>query len=192
MTALLLALLLRGGPSWVAALLLAQPAGVPVPLQPEGVLRGAREVALREEWLDPREALYTFRPAPVERLQLDWDQVRARRQELEHAPPVGEARRFPPLEGLRQGMHFNRAYRKHLEQRSQLELDREEVLIAAIREVDRRYAIWDAASGAVGEFYFVATRRRHLSQLREQLGEEDYLRAQLPPCVPYELFDERR
>ena len=106
------------------------------------------------------------------------------------APPAADGFRFPDRNAVNETVRFNRAFRKHLDQRQQLETDRTDALRKVMAETDRLYAVWDAVRDARCEFYYVAVRRTALKKLRELVGEEAYLAGTLPPGVPTWRFNQ--
>ena len=115
----------------------------PVPTISEFIdLRGqVHKVALEWEILDHRETSYVFvRHAEFQR---DLDMLRRRNVELRDAPRVCEAHKLPPRDWVIRMVCFNRDYRKILDTRRELELDREDILSAAICESDALYRVYD-------------------------------------------------
>lgn len=167
----------------VAAMLLGAPVGAPVPHNPAPQLLAAvQDTAVRWELMDERERRY-LAANPVA-LREDLDILRARRADLADAPPLADFRRFPPRDHLNDLLRCNRAYRRHLDDRLALELDRRPVLLVVIGETDDAYRAHDLARDAGCEWYYVATRRQALKRLRELLGPEAYAAADLPPAWP--------
>jgi hypothetical protein len=146
--------------------------------------------AIEWEILDPREVRYVL--ARAEDFESDLNLLRRRYQELADAPRVAESRRLPDRNAVNDLLAFNRAYRRHLEARQPVELDRGEELRAAQRETDRLYQVWDAVRDARCEFYYVTVRRQALKRLQEMVGPEAYHAGQLPPFVPLWRFQEIR
>lgn len=178
----------------LAAILLTTAPGVPEPTPPEARWASLREaihqVAVEWEILDPRETRYVMtRP---EDFSCDLNMLRRRYQELADAPRVADGYRFPDRNTVNELVRFNRAFRKHLDNRQQLETDRAETLRAVMWETDRLYQVWDAVRDARCEFYYVTVRRNALKKLKEMLGEEDYRAGQLPPNVPTWRFNEMK
>ncbi len=178
----------------LAAILLTTPPGTPEPAPPPDrwpALRDAiHQVAVQWEILDPRETRYVLtRP---EDFCTDLNMLRRRYRELADAPPAADSLRFPDRNTVNELVRFNRAYRKHLDQRQQLEADRSEPLRAVMWETDRLYQVWDAVRDARCEFYYVTVRRTALKKLREMVGEEAYRSGNLPPNVPTWRFNEMK
>src|SRR5262245_13555834 len=76
-------------------------------------------LALEWEILDPRETRYVLTRA--EDMLSDLQMLRRRYQELDGAPPLADANRFPDRTVVNELLVFNRAYRKYLEERQPLE-----------------------------------------------------------------------
>jgi hypothetical protein len=178
----------------LAAILLTTPPGIPEPTPPEDrwpALRDAvHQVAVEWEILDQRETRYVL--ARAEDFSTDLNMLRRRYQELADAPPAADGFRFPDRNVVNEMVRFNRAFRKHLDQRQQLEADRTDALRAVMWETDRLYSVWDAVRDARCEFYYVTVRRAALKKLRDLIGEEAYLAGRLPPNVPTWRFNEMK
>jgi hypothetical protein len=58
------------------------------------------------------------------------------------------------------------------------------------RAADELYAVYDALHTATGTHWSRYSRRKHLAELRQLLGAQDYGRRDLPPCVPWWLMRE--
>ena len=176
----------------LAAILLTTPPGVPEMPPPADQWVGTRDaihkLAIDWEILDTRETRYIM--ARPEDFCSDLNLLRRRYQELVDAPRVTESYRFPDRSAVNDLVKFNRAYRKHLDQRHELEMDRSEALRTVMRETDRLYQVWDAVRDARCEFYYVTVRRQALKKLRDLVGEEAYYAGNLPPNVPTWRFNE--
>ncbi len=144
--------------------------------------------AVEWEILDPREERFQR----YEDLATDLDVLRHRRRELVNAPRLADFQRFPKRAAAEENLAFNRAYRRSLEQRAQMECDRANELKDALRETDRLHQIWDAVRDAGCDVYYVPVRRAALLRLRESIGTAEYLAGQLPPHVPIWRFVEIR
>lgn len=175
----------------VAVTLLTTPPDVPEPLPaaehwPE--LQAAL-VSLALEWeiLDPRETRYVF--ARLEDFEENLNLVRRRYRELMDAPRLAEASRLPEHRAVNELLGFNRAYRRHLDARQPMDLDRGDLLRQAIRETDTLYQVWDAVRDARCEYYYVTVRRQALKRLRCMIGSDDFFTGTLPPFVPLWRFE---
>ena len=178
----------------LAAMLLSIPPGIPATCPPEAVFPAMRDaihqVAVQWEILDERETRYVLsRP---EDFCTDLNMLRRRHRELEDAPPVSDCFRFPERPYLNEQVKFNRLFRRHMDERRQLEVDRADGLRNVVAETDRLYLIWDAARDARCDFYYVTVRRQALKKLRDLVGEEAYSQADLPANVPLWRFNEMR
>ena len=146
-------------------------------------------VALAWEILDPRETGYIF--AKHSEFEADLNLLRQRHQDLRDAPRLCECHRLPTRFVANEFLQFNRAYRKHLVDRRELERDRAQVIDAAVAEVDECYRVWDAIRDARAEFYYVTVRRQALMRLRCMVGDEAYYLGEWPSPVPTWRFAER-
>jgi hypothetical protein len=178
----------------LAAILLTTPPGTPEACPPADQFPAVRDAVhhLAVDWeiLDPRETRYVMtRP---EDFCGDLNMLRRRYRELADAPPVADSFRFPDRNAVNELVQFNRAFRKHLDQRQQYEADRADQLRTVMWETDRLYAVWDAVRDARCEFYYVTVRRHALMKLKEQLGDEAYAVGKLPPTVPTWRFNEMK
>jgi len=185
---------MSAGDLMLAAVLLTTPAGVPEPTpaveQWNNVRDAVHKVAVDWEILDQRETRYIMsRPDDY---SADLNLLRRRYQELKDAPRVADSFRFPDRTAVNDLVRFNRAFRKHLDQRHELETDRSEELRLVMRETDRLYQVWDAVRDARCEFYYVTVRRQALKKLKDMLGDESYTAGTLPPNVPTWRFNELR
>lgn len=176
-----------------AALLTALPGApepTPAPEHWTEIRDSVHKLAVDWEILDARETRYILsRP---DDFTADINLLRRRYQELNDAPRVADSFRFPDRSSVNDLVRFNRAFRKHLDQRHELETDRCEELRTVMKETDRLYQVWDAVRDARCEFYYVTVRRQALKKLKEMLGEESYETGTLPPNVPTWRFNEMR
>ena len=174
----------------MAAMLLTAPVDTPEPVPPEErwpVVRDAvHKTAVDWELMDPRETRYVL--ATREDFTADLNLLRRRHADLAGAPKLADCRRLPDRRTVNDLIRFNRAYRKHLEQRQVWEPDRTDVLQAAILETDRLYKLWDALRDAQCDFYYVTVRREALKRYREAVGADAFLGGAAPPFVPDWLF----
>jgi len=178
----------------LASMLLMTPSGIPAICPPPDQFPTVRDavhrVAVEWEILDERETRYVLTRA--EDFCTDLNMLRRRRQELADAPKVADGMRFPDRITVNELVRFNRAYRRTIDERRQLEADRADSFRNAIAETDRLYQIWDSVRDARCDFYYVTVRRQALKKLRELIGDEDYNEAVLPPNVPIWRFHEMR
>jgi hypothetical protein len=171
---------------FLATIMLSAPVGTPEQVPPperwSTVQEAIHEIAIDWEILDPRETRYVL--AKPDDFQIDLDFLRKRKADLADAPKLVEAARLPDRRIMDDHIQFNRAYRKHLDQRLIWEADRVDVLGEAVRETDRLYRLWDAMREAKCEFHYVTYRRLALKKLKEGIGATVYETGDLPPCVP--------
>lgn len=174
-----------------ALLLTAQPGTPELPPTEDrwpAVRDAVHKLAVQWEILDPRETRYIL--ARPDDFSADINLLRRRYRDLLDAPQVDDSGRFPDRSVANELIRFNRAYRKHLDQRHELEIDRSESLRSVMRETDRLYQVWDAVRDARCEFYYVTVRRQALKKLKDMVGDDDYASGSLPPNVPMWRFDE--
>jgi hypothetical protein len=177
----------------LAALLLTSPN--PVELQDPGALREhfpairypLIALALEYEIMDPREVKNML--ARPDDILSDIQQLRRKYEELYDAPPLSDCYRFPDRATVNEMLVFNRTFRKYLEERQPLEQVRSAELRTVQQETDHLYQVWDSVRDARCEYYYVSVRRLALKRLRELVGEDRYLRGQLPPHVPLWRFE---
>jgi hypothetical protein len=171
---------------FLAAALLAAPVGTPEQTPPEDrwtVVRDAiHKTAIEWELMDPREERYLL--ATREDFEADLNLLRKRYVELLDAPKLSECQRLPDRRVVNELLKFNRAYRKHLEERQVWEPDRSDRLFAAMQETDRLYRQWDAIRDAQCDFYYVSVRRAALKKLRDAIGADEFNTGHMPPYVP--------
>jgi hypothetical protein len=174
--------------SFALALLLAAPDSpeLPIPERDWPRLRvELQRLCVGLEILDERELKYVL----VERgnFENDLNLLRRRYQDLADAPPLADAARFPDREQVGEYLVFNRSYKRWLEARQPIEVDRDAAIREALRETDRLYCVFDNVRDAGCAFYYSSVKRAALKRLREQLGEA-YYTGELPPFVPLWRF----
>jgi hypothetical protein len=151
--------------------------------------RPIREVALRWEVLDPREARCFL--CRVESFESDVRLLQKRQAELADSPLVRDAERFPVRELVCEVLTFNRAYYGYLMRKRDAEGRGQPELEQALSETDMLYHIYDLVRDARSECYYVSVRRQALAALREAIGPADYCTGVLPPHVPVWRFERR-
>ena len=176
----------------VAAMLLTIPPGIPAACPSAADYPGLRDaihqVAVQWEILDERETGYVLsRP---EDFCTDLNMLRRRYRDLQDAPKVADSLRFPSRQYVNEQVKFNRVFYRHIDERRQLEADRADSLRNVVTETDRLYQVWDSVRDARCDFYYVTVRRQALKKLRDLIGEEAYLDADLPANVPTWRFNE--
>lgn len=178
----------------LAAALLSTAQGVPeqVPTEVEWSIIQPSVRQLAEQWeiLDPRESNYIL--AKRHEWPQDIDLLRRRWADYKDAPRLADCERFPGREAVNEAVVFNRAYRRHLEQRAELELDRARELTAAIEETDAIYRLLDHARDSRQGYYYITVRRAGLRYLRDHLSAEDYAAGRIPAAAPTWRFSELR
>ena len=178
----------------LAAALLTTPPEVPDP-PPDAadwpaVQEAVQSLAVEWEILDPREVRYVLvRPEDWEN---DIAMLRRRYQDLNEAPKLGDAQRFPDRGTVNELLAFNRAYRRYLDGRQPLEQDRGQPLRNALKETDYLYQVWDTVRDARCEYYYITVRRQALKKLKTMIGPAAYDTAALPPYVPLWRFQEEK
>lgn len=170
----------------LAAALLTAPVGTPEQTPPEerwtAIRDAVHQTAVTWEIMDPRETRYVM--ATRDDFEPDLNLLRKRFAELADAPKLSECQRLPDRRTVNELIKFNRAFRKHLEERQVWETDRNDLFHVAIQETDRLYRQWDAIRDAQCDFYYVTVRRAALKKLRDALGAEAFTAGHMPPYVP--------
>src|SRR5262249_49510289 len=108
---------------------------------------------------------------------------------LKDAPALSQVKLLPDRDLVNEAIRFNRAYRKHLEERLIWETDKAESIQNAIIETQTSYQVWSLIQDAKCDFYFVTVRRQAMQRLREMLPEGDFDIGKMPPFVPYWRFN---
>jgi hypothetical protein len=172
--------------------LLVAPPGTPYPkIEPAEwptVQVAICKVAIDWEIMDPREA--SFMMTKPEDMKEDLEVLRTRFVELNGAPLVNDAKRFPGRDSISDMLSLNRNLRKHIEVRQHVDTDRASAFRAALHETDTLYRVWDAVRDAKCEFYYVTVRRQALKKVRNMIGAEAYYTGNLPPHIPTWRFQE--
>ena len=170
----------------LAATLLTAPVGTPEQTPPEdrwiAVRDAVHQTAVAWELMDPRETRYVL--STRDDFEADLNLLRKRHAELADAPKLVECQRLPDRRTVNELIKFNRAYRKHLEERQAWESDRTDLLHTAIQETDRLYRQWDAIRDAQCDFYYVTVRRNALKKLRDAIGPDAFVAGHMPSYVP--------
>jgi hypothetical protein len=148
-----------------------------------------RHIAMQWELLDPRETDY-FKHA--QDFASDLKLLQDRFQELQHAPQVADAYRFPCRELVNDMLAFNRTYREGISNRLDLDTVHADELRTILDETDALYKVYNAVRDARCEYFFVTYRRQALAQVRELVGAQAYYSGQLPPYVPLWRIPEAR
>lgn len=170
-----------------ALLLTLPPDSEVVPEKPPPLLYLAvQAVAIEQEILDPRELRYVM--TREEDFAADLKLLRRRHIDLHDAPPLHDYKMFPNRELINELLSFNRAYRSHLQDQSDLEVENWWEVRESIQEADRLYQVWDTARDACTDYYYVTVRRSALEKLRKSIGYEAYCSGCLPPHVPVWRF----
>jgi len=169
-----------------AAFLLTTPAGTYEPTPPDdrwvAVTAGLQKLAIDWEILDKREAGYVL--TKKDEFNNDVNMLRRRLSEFADAPKLVEQGRLPDRQTANDLIRLNRDYRKQLDDRRILELDRAEELTSVVRETDQLYQVWDAIRDARCEFYYVTVRRQALKKIRDMVGDPAYMASKMPPALP--------
>lgn len=176
----------------VAVILLTAPPetmdSIPEPW--EQISLATQELAIKWEIMDVREKNYILKNKND--FQSDIKTLRVRYADFKDSPRIWECNRLPPRQLCNQMCNFNRRYRRHLEERLELELDRRFILDEAIGETEDLFRVWDMARDAQCEYYYITQRRQALKKLKAMLGDEDYANMRLPPNVPFWRFNEMK
>jgi len=174
----------------LAVALLINPPGESTESRPPPCsLETVRQLALHWELLDVRETTQLL--ASTDTFATDLETLRQRYRELETAPPVSDALRFPCRETVCELLAFNRTFQQHLQARRKAMGAIPSELDVTLDEVEQLYRIWELVRDACNECNFVPVRRRALLTLRDTLGAADYYQGKLPPHVPIWRFARR-
>ncbi|HEY1186246.1 MAG TPA: hypothetical protein VGE74_01255 [Gemmata sp.] len=170
----------------LAATLLSAPVGTPEQAPPAdrwvAVRDALHKTAVAWELMDPREERYLL--AVRDDFETDLNLLRKRHADLADAPKLADCHRLPDRRTVNELIRFNRAFRKHLEQRELWETDRADLYQEVMRETDRFYQQWDAVRDAQCDFYYVTVRRAALKKLRDSIGADAFAAGAMPPYVP--------
>jgi hypothetical protein len=176
------------GIDYILAALLLQGADLPGFQQPKNqagwhalLAKPLIHLTLSCELLDQREVRYVL--VKSDELISDVRMLQRRAHDLQNAPYLGDAIRFPERVIVNELLLQNRSYRQYLDQTLPL-FPHSADLRAAKEEVELLYQIWDSVRDARCEYYYVHIRRQALKRLYDILGAEDYDRGVLPPHVP--------
>ena len=169
-----------------AAFLLTSPVDAPAPTPDaqhwEAVKAGVHCLAITWEILDARETSYILtRP---DEFAADIATLRGRYHEFRDAPRLVEAGRLPDRETANMLIRLNRDQRQLLDNRRQLERDREHALSAAISDLDVRYCFWDAVRDAQCQYIYVTSRRKAMAQVRDAVGVTAWNQGEWPGVIP--------
>lgn len=190
--------LMNASDLFLAVTLLTAPVNTPEPTPCEdrwpAVRDAIHKTAVDWEIMDPRETRYLM--ACRDDFDADLNLLRKRYIELKDAPRLSDCKLLPDRKTVNDLITFNRAFRKHLEEKLVWEQDRADVYNEAIRETDVCYRQWDAMRDAQCDFYYVTVRRAALLKAKElwgkdAKGEYNYLRTEYPPYVPDWRFVQR-
>jgi hypothetical protein len=153
---------------------------------------------IEEELLDPLEKSYFL--SSKEDFETDVPRLQQRYQQLKDIPKIKALLwRFPPPRALSDGIRFNRAFRKNMENEMLWNQDRAEMYRAVIKETDFLYQVWDAARDLQCSFYHIDVRRQAAAKLQVLLRQWDddkkdetfNVLQPFPPCAPFWRFRER-
>ena len=168
----------------LAVSLLVAPVGTPLPSMEDfdwlQVQSSIHRVAIDWEIMDPREK--KFLVVNQRDLQDDVDRLRQRYADLQGAPKLIDATRFPNKDIINRMIEENRAVRRDIDQRQHLETDRASGFRSAMYEIDEFHEVWNTLLHAKCDFYYIDVRRKALKKLLNQLGTEAYAAAMLPPA----------
>lgn len=140
------------------------------------------KTAVAWEIMDPREERYLM--AARDDFEPDLNLLRKRYADLADAPTLADCHRLPDRRIVNELIKFNRAFRKHLEEREMWEPDRADLFQQAMQETDRFYHQWDAVRDAQCDFYYVTVRRAALKKFRDSLGTDAFAAGVMPSYVP--------
>jgi hypothetical protein len=147
-----------------------------------------QELLIEIEILDPAEVSYVLTQAGNRKFDMVF--IYTRFADLYNAPPDRDKERFPGYEISRMCLDFNRQYYSHIAEQLNLSPHRAAEYNEILRETDRLHRIWGAIHDVNCLYYYVPVRRAYLKALRELLGVDPYYSGNLPPHVPFWLFQE--
>ncbi|HMP18105.1 MAG TPA: hypothetical protein PKD72_13860, partial [Gemmatales bacterium] len=124
-------------------------------------------LTLHCELLDQRELRYVL--VKPEEFISDVRMLQRRAHDLQNAPYLGDAVRFPERVIVNELLLQNRSYRQYLDQSLPLYPHSTE-LRQAKEEIEVLYQIWDSVRDARCEYYYVHIRRQALKRLHDMLG----------------------
>lgn len=147
------------------------------------------QAAIAMEILDPAERVYIG--AESKDLQVDFNILRDRWQDVGHGPRLCDANKFSFTRAdCTVAIEFNRAVRRRLEMIAEAEADRRHEVRDAISLVDAHYSVWDSLRDSKCDYYHVTPRRQALKRLKQLIGPDDWAAGRMPLAVPVELFKE--
>ena len=163
-------------------LALSLPVGTITPLpdvNPLAAIKSMADYLVQHEYIDPSETQYFFVDAA--NWNRDLDIARERYLDLRDTPGLWATIAYPPYEYADQLRRLNRRYLQYLQDRAELELDRQYILYVVITETKCLYNVWDNIADLQNPYFRVSSRRSTLKRLIE-LGYPPG--APLPPSVP--------
>jgi hypothetical protein len=170
----------------LAVALLTAPVGTPEQTPPEdrwlAVRDAIHKIAVEWEIMDPFETQFVL--TTREDFEVDLNLLRRRHAELADAPRLADCRRLPDRRTADELIKFNRAFRKHLEDRQVWEQDRIDLFSIAIQETDRLCNQWEVIRDAQCDYGSITFRRTALKKLRDVIGEDAFSTGQMPHSVP--------
>jgi hypothetical protein len=161
-----------------------------VPPDMERVQPAVLHLAIGLEILDAREEQYLLGLSKDP--HGDLLALRRRYEALQFAPPLAESVRLPPRKMVEDNIDANRAYRKELAFRLEVDSVNAEALRAAINEVDQLYHVWSLVRDIQCTYHYVSARRQWLNELRDVIGPSAFYGGELPPHLPYWHFPRLR
>ncbi|MCS7047038.1 MAG: hypothetical protein NZO58_11835 [Gemmataceae bacterium] len=147
-------------------------------------------LALDAQVLDVREQKNYFTTSAC--TTADLQALRRRFHDFAFLPMIEEGTRFPERKVTGEFLAFNRAYRRDLQQRLDLDAAHALHLKVILAEAEQLYAIWTAVYDARCEYYYVTVRREALRRLRDLIGAPAFYAGALPPYVPTWRFPVER
>lgn len=144
-------------------------------------------IAIDLEIIDQRECRNKFVSAAD--FKSDLEQLQKSYRVFCDMPMSQKANVLPSNGEIRNATFLNRAYRQYLSDRLKCDSLNVERIVELINETDALYAVWDAASDARCEYYYVWVRREALQKIRELIGPECFSRGIMPFYLPVHQFE---
>ena len=143
---------------------------------------GIQKAAIKNELMDPLESFSLFfRP---EDFTHDVIVLWKRYRQLNDAPPLCDAVRFPGRDQCRPLMTQNRQLKQYLLKRAKLGPSLAGDAAQAAEECQTLYETWVLVQDASCVYFYNWTRRIALKKLRDRIGYPMYYAGCLPPHVP--------
>jgi hypothetical protein len=162
-----------------AWLLIATPAPIRPPIEDKD-LPDIRHVAILLELMDADEYCYSTAMSLI-------DLLHERYEELQDAPRVWDAQRFPSHEAIVENLKLCCEYRRHVLRSLEINLVNRHEALAQLEETKTLEAVYRKLAEATNPRFSTIVHRRALLWLKDFLGE-DFAVGAIPPAVPLWRF----